>query len=241
MVGLGTFAETMTVHEASVVPVTTDLPDEQLALIGCGVTTGLGAALNVARVTPGSHVAVIGCGGVGLAAVQGARIAGAAEIIAVDPVASRRDAASAAGATDLVDPTVEDTVEAIRARTGGRGAEFTIEAVGRADTAHAAFDGARPGGRIVIIGFPRVGTEFTWEAQHFLSGQKVISGTSLGSGNVRRDIPKYIRLAERGLLDLGGLVSTTIHLDGINDAFAALERGEVIRSVVVPEATRSRA
>ena len=114
MTGLGTFAEMMTVQQMSVVKVETDLPDEQLALIGCGVTTGVGAALNTARVEPGSIVAVIGCGGVGQAVIQGARIAGAARIIAIDPVALKRDAALQLGATDVVDPTDADPIEAVQ-------------------------------------------------------------------------------------------------------------------------------
>src|SRR5207247_4780881 len=121
MTGLGTFADLMTADEASVVKVESDLPDEQLALIGCGVTTGVGAALNTARVEPGSIVAVIGCGGVGQAVIQGARIAGAARIIAIDPVALKRDAALKLGATDVVDPSDADPIEAVRALSGGRG------------------------------------------------------------------------------------------------------------------------
>ena len=126
MCGCGTFAEAMVVDEASLVPVQTDLTDDELALLGCGVTTGLGAALNTAEVTPGSSVAVIGCGGVGQSVIQGARIAGAAVIIAIDPSPSRRDAASRVGATHAIDPAAADPIEQVRELTDGRGADFTL-------------------------------------------------------------------------------------------------------------------
>ena len=144
MTGLGTFAEMMTVAQHSVVKVESDLPDEQLALIGCGVTTGVGAALNTARVEPGSIVAVIGCGGVGQAVIQGARIAGAARIIAIDPVAMKRDAALKLGATDVVDPADGDPIEAVRALSGGRGADYAFEVIGTAGTIRQAVDTTRP-------------------------------------------------------------------------------------------------
>src|SRR5881397_240994 len=128
MTGLGTFAEMMTVSHHSVVKVESDLPDEQLALIGCGVTTGVGAALNTAAVAPGSTVAVFGCGGVGQSVVQGARIAGAARIVAVDPVELKRTSALRLGATDALDPTEGDAVEQIRSLTGGHGVDYAFDA-----------------------------------------------------------------------------------------------------------------
>src|SRR5262245_20946237 len=126
MTGLGTFSSAMTVDEASVVKVETDLPDAQLALIGCGVTTGVGAALNTAKVTPGSSVAVLGCGGVGQAVIQGARIAGAGRIIAIDPQELKRKTASQLGATDVVDPSKGDPVGQVKELTGGRGADYAF-------------------------------------------------------------------------------------------------------------------
>src|SRR5690242_5270479 len=157
MTGLGTFAELMTVQQMSVVKVDSDLPDEQLALIGCGVTTGVGAALNTARVEPGSIVAVIGCGGVGQAVIQGARIAGAARIIAIDPVAMKRDAALQLGATDVIDPNDAEPIEAVRALSGGRGADYAFEVIGTAGTIRQAVDTARPGGTAVMVGVPKLG------------------------------------------------------------------------------------
>src|SRR5256886_8577407 len=128
--GLGTFADSMTISEAQAVKVETDLPDEQLALIGCGVTTGVGAALNTAQVTPGSTVAVIGCGGVGQSVIQGARIAGASRIIAVDPVELKRKTAEQQGATDMVDPGTGDPVAQVQALTGGRGVDYAFAVIG---------------------------------------------------------------------------------------------------------------
>ncbi|HEX6311319.1 MAG TPA: alcohol dehydrogenase catalytic domain-containing protein, partial [Acidimicrobiia bacterium] len=132
--GLGTFTDVMTVQAAQAIKIESDLPDEQLALIGCGVTTGVGAALNTARVEPGSSVAVIGCGGVGQAVIQGARIAGAARIIAIDPVELKRKAAEQLGATDLVDPAAGDPVAQVQALTGGRGADYAFEVIGMPET-----------------------------------------------------------------------------------------------------------
>jgi S-(hydroxymethyl)glutathione dehydrogenase / alcohol dehydrogenase len=154
--GVGTFAEAMVVHEASLVPVRTDLIDTELALLGCGVTTGLGAALITAQVAPGSSVAVIGCGGVGQSVIQGARIAGAAVIIAVDPMQARREGAVRAGATHTIDPAATDPVEQVRELTQGRGADYTFEVVGRPELMVAAFEMARTAGTVTLVGMPAV-------------------------------------------------------------------------------------
>ncbi len=155
MTGLGTFADMMTVDESSIVKVDTDLPAEQLALIGCGVTTGVGAALNTAQVEPGATVAVIGCGGVGQAVVQGARIAGASRIFAIDPVELKRKSAEQLGATDLIDPAAGDPVEQVKAATGGRGADYAFEVIGLPETIVQAYNTARRGGTAVVVGMPR--------------------------------------------------------------------------------------
>src|SRR2546428_11077050 len=156
MAGLGTFAEVMTVDESSVVRVDTDLPDAQLALIGCGVTTGVGAALNTAKVRPGSSVAILGCGGVGQAVIQGARIAGAARIIAIDPQELKRKTATKLGATDVIDPSKGDPVEQVKALTGGRGAGYAFEGVGGPETIPTTHNPARRGGGGVILGLARL-------------------------------------------------------------------------------------
>ena len=162
--GCGTFAEVMVVHEASVVGVETDLADEQLALLGCGVTTGLGAALNTAEVQPGSSVAVIGCGGVGQSVIQGARIAGAKTIVGIDPSAERRDASTAIGATHVLDPVASDPVEQVRELTHGRGVDYSFEVVGSAELIAQAIDMARRGGTVTLVGMPPMDASLTLSA-----------------------------------------------------------------------------
>jgi S-(hydroxymethyl)glutathione dehydrogenase / alcohol dehydrogenase len=229
---LGTFADRMTVHEACVVKIDTDLPDEQLALIGCGVTTGVGAALNTARVEPGSSVAVIGCGGVGQAVIQGARIAGASRIIAVDPVELKRKAAEQLGATDLVDPAAGDPVAQVRALTGGRGVDYAFEVIGLPETINQAWATARRGGSVVIVGMPRMDSQVTLGGFGLFYEEKKLLGCVYGSAQVRRDFPRFVGLVEAGRLDIADMVSATIGLDDVNDAFRAMQAGEVIRSVI---------
>jgi S-(hydroxymethyl)glutathione dehydrogenase/alcohol dehydrogenase len=230
--GLGTFADTMTIGESQAVKVDTDLPDEELALIGCGVTTGVGAALNTAEVEPGSTVAVIGCGGVGQAVIQGARIAGAARIIAVDPVELKRKAAEQLGATDLVDPGVGDPVGQVKELTGGRGADYAFEVIGLPETIVQAFATARRGGTVVVVGMPRMDSQVTLSGFGLFYDEKRLLGCVYGSAQVRRDFPRFISLVEAGRLDVGSMVSRRIALDEVNDAFRAMEAGEVIRSVI---------
>jgi len=232
MSGLGTFADVMTVDETMLVKVETDLPAEQLALIGCGITTGVGAALNTAQVAPGSTVAVIGCGGVGQSVVQGARIAGAARIFAIDPVELKRKTAEQFGATDLVDPSQGDVLEQIRAATGGRGVDFAFEVIGLPETMVQAYQLARRGGTAVIVGMARFDAVVTFPAISLFAENKRILGTMYGGAQVRRDFPRFVALAETGRLDLGTMVSRRIHLHEVNDAFRAMEAGEVIRSVI---------
>lgn len=234
MSGLGTFADEMVSHEWSLVSVETDLPAEQLALLGCGVMTGVGAALNTAQVRPGSTVAVIGLGGVGQSVVQGARVAGAGRVIAVDPVASKRVTAGSLGASDLVDPADGDVVEQVRALTGGRGADYAFEVVGRPETMTQARDLTRPGGTVVIVGMPRFDATVTFPAYSLFHDEKALLGCNFGSAHVRRDFPRLVALVEDGALDLAPMVSRLIPLDGVDDAFRAMEAGEVIRSVIVP-------
>jgi S-(hydroxymethyl)glutathione dehydrogenase/alcohol dehydrogenase len=231
--GCGTFAEAMVVHEASVVPVETDLADEELALLGCGVTTGLGAALNTADVVPGSSVAVIGCGGVGQSVIQGARIAGAAVIIAVDPVAGRREASLVIGATHAVDPGAEDPIEAVQALTSGRGADYTFEVVGRPELMVQAFDMARSAGTVTLVGMPPVGATLELPAIRAVFSGKRLAGSVVGGAQILRDFPRFIRLAESGRLDLGSMVSERITLDEVNRGIDQMTRAEGVRTVIV--------
>jgi S-(hydroxymethyl)glutathione dehydrogenase/alcohol dehydrogenase len=230
--GCGTFAEAMVVDEASLVPVETSLTDEQLAFLGCGVTTGLGAALNTARVTPGSSVAVIGCGGVGQSVIQGARIAGASRIIAIDLVQARRDATLEVGATDAVDPADGDPVEQVRALTGGRGADFTFEVVGLPELIVQAFDMARPEGAVTLVGMPAIGSTFSLAAVPAVFSGKRLAGSVLGGSQILRDMPRFVRLAESGQLRLDSMVSNRIKLEEINEGIDLLHRAEGIRTVI---------
>ena len=230
--GLGTFSAYVTLDEALVVPVHTELPPEQLALVGCAVVTGVGAVLT-SSVTAGSSVLVYGCGGVGLSAVQGARIAGASEIIAVDPVAMKRDAAVAFGATIAVDPGAENPGDVARARTGGRGADVAFEAVGSSRLTVDALRATRPGGITHIIGVADPSERLDLSAAELLSQRKQLAASVYCGGNPHRLIPVIVRLAETGRLDLAAMVTRTIELDDINDAFDAMERGEGVRAGIV--------
>jgi len=229
---LGTFADRMTVHEACVVKIETDLPDEQLALIGCGVTTGVGAALNTARVEPGSTVAVIGCGGVGQAVIQGARIAGATRIIAIDPVELKRTVAAQLGATDSVDPAAGDPIDQVRALTGGRGVDYAFEVIGLPETISQAWKTARRGGTVIVVGAPRMDSQVTLGGFGLFYDEKKLLGCVYGSAQVRRDFPRFVDLVESGRLDIADMVSARIGLDDVNEAFRAMQAGEVIRSVI---------
>jgi S-(hydroxymethyl)glutathione dehydrogenase/alcohol dehydrogenase len=233
MSGLGTFADEMTVDEMMLVKVESDLPAEQLALIGCGVTTGVGAALNTAQVKPGATVTVIGCGGVGQSVLQGARIAGASRIFAVDPVELKRKTAEQFGATDLIDPAQGDPVEQIQAATGGRGTDYAFEVIGLPETILQAYNVARRGGTAVVVGMSRFDAQVSFPAMSLFAGNKQLLGCMYGSAQVRRDFPRFVQLVETGRLDIGSMVSRHISLDEVNDAFRAMEAGEVIRSVIL--------
>jgi S-(hydroxymethyl)glutathione dehydrogenase/alcohol dehydrogenase len=209
------------------------LPDEQLALIGCGVTTGVGAVLVTANVKPGSIVAVVGCGGVGRSAIQGARIAGAERIIAIDPVPLKRDAAKALGATDLIDPNAVDPVEAVRELTGGRGVDYGFEVVGRPETIQQTIDLVRPGGTAVVVGVMGPTDFFQVHGLQFIYGAKTIIGSFGGSAVPSRDFPRYVRMAEEGKLDLASMISRRYRLDQVNEALDATAKGEVLRAMLV--------
>jgi S-(hydroxymethyl)glutathione dehydrogenase/alcohol dehydrogenase len=232
MTGLGTFAETMTCDQSSIVKINTSVTDDQLALIGCGVTTGVGAALNTAQVHPGATVAVIGCGGVGQAVIQGARIAGASRIIAIDPVEMKRKEAGRSGATDFVDPNEGDAVEQVQQLTSGRGVDYSFEVIGLPETTLQAFNMIRKGGTAVMVGMTRAEATVTLSTFDLFFNEKTLKGCKYGSGQVRRDFQRFADLIETGRLDTESMVSRTIKLDEVNEAFRAMEAGEVIRSVI---------
>jgi S-(hydroxymethyl)glutathione dehydrogenase/alcohol dehydrogenase len=231
--GCGSFAEAMVVDEATVVATQTDLPDDQLALLGCGVLTGLGAAFNTAEVRAGSSVAVIGCGGVGQAVIQGAHIAGASTIIAIDLSADRREASRRAGATHTLDPADGDPVERVRALTGGRGADHCFEVVGLPQLMVQAFHMARLAGTVTLIGMPHaMDATLSLPAAAVMGHGKRIQGSVAGGSQILRDLPRYIHLAETGRLDLAAMVSRRITLDQVNEGIDLLDRADGTRTVI---------
>lgn len=232
--GLGSFAERMTVHQASVVPVRTHLPDAHLALIGCGVTTGLGAVLNRADLKPGGSIAIIGCGAVGLSAIQGALIAGAASVIGIDPRAARREDARRMGATAVIDPLASDAVAEVLALSEGKGVDATIEGVGAPATTRQAYEMTRLSGSIIIVGMPAPGSKIELDAWQFFLSEKRISSSLFGSADIRRDFPRYVGFAEEGRLDLGGMITRRLKLEEVNAGLDALEAGDVVRAVIEP-------
>src|SRR4051812_47859843 len=234
MAGIGSFATEVIVDERMAVRVETELPAERLCLLGCGVTTGVGAALNTAQVVPGSTVAVIGCGGVGQGVIQGARIAGASEIVAIDPVPLKREAAMSFGATGGIDPSAGDAVEQAREITRGVGFDYAFEVVGIPATMRQAWDVTRRGGTVVIVGMARTGTELTLTGTEVMFEAKRFLGSYYGSTDIWRDLPRLVRLAETGRLDLASMVTRRLKLDEVNDGFTAMQAGDVIRSVVIP-------
>jgi S-(hydroxymethyl)glutathione dehydrogenase/alcohol dehydrogenase len=228
--GLGTFAEEMVVPAASLVAIPVDIPLHVAALIGCGVTTGVGASMWTAEVSPGSSVLVIGAGGVGIAAIQGARIAGAAEILAVDMVESKLAHARTFGATHAVTPDQLDDAKATI--TGGDGFDFALECIGRSDTVRQAYDATRRGGTTVVVGMGGFQDNLSFNGFELAYQAKTLKGSMYGSADVRTDFAKLLRLWRQGKLDLEGMISRRIALEDVNDAFRAMEAGEVIRSVI---------
>lgn len=231
---LSSYAEQMLVHEHALVKVREDMPLDRAALIGCGVTTGVGAVHNTARVQPGSTVAVVGCGGVGLACVNGAAIAGAGRIIAVDRVASKLELAKTFGATDLVNAAEGDAVQQIRELTGG-GVDYSFEAIGLKATAEQCFQMLCPGGTATIIGMIPVGTMVEVHGVDFLA-EKKLQGCTMGSNRFRVDMPRYIEFYLQGKLHLDEMVSQRLPLEQVNDALDALKQGEVARTVLTFDA-----
>jgi S-(hydroxymethyl)glutathione dehydrogenase / alcohol dehydrogenase len=228
---LSSFAEQMLVHEGAVVKIRDDMPLDRAALLGCGVTTGLGAVLNTAGVRAGETVAVIGCGGVGLAAVQGAAIAGAGRIIAVDMVDSKLDLARSFGATDAVDAKAADAVGTVMELTAG-GVDHAFEAIGLKVAAEQAFGMLKPGGCATVIGMIPVGQSVELPGFAFLA-EKKIQGSNMGSNRFRIDMPRYIDMYLQGRLNLDDMISTRIPLEEVNAAFERMRTGEIARDVIL--------
>src|SRR5262252_1990769 len=227
---LSAYAEKMLVHENGLVKIADDMPLDRAALIGCGVTTGVGAALNTARIEPGSTVAVYGCGGVGLAVIQGARIGGARMIIAVDVHEKKLETARELGATHAVDASKGDPVQAIRELTGG--GDYAFEAIGLKKAAEQSFECLRPGGTATVVGMIPVGQKIELEGSVFLR-EKKIQGCSMGSNRFKVDMPKYVDFYLQGRLRLDEMITRRGRLEDVNDAFRAMKAGEVARSVLM--------
>jgi S-(hydroxymethyl)glutathione dehydrogenase/alcohol dehydrogenase len=230
---LSAYAEQMLVHENGLVRVREDMPFDRAALIGCGVTTGVGAVLNTARVEGGATVAVFGAGGVGLAVIQGARIAGARMIIAVDVMERKLATARELGATHTVDASTQDPVPAIRELTSG-GAEYAFEAIGLKKAAEQAFECLRPGGTATVIGMIPVGQKVELDGPMFLR-EKRIQGCSMGSNRFKVDMPKYVDFYLQGRLRLDEMITRRGRLEDVNDAFRAMKAGAVARTVLMFE------
>jgi S-(hydroxymethyl)glutathione dehydrogenase/alcohol dehydrogenase len=231
-VGIGSFAEAMLVHENSLVKIDPGLPLDVACLVGCGVLTGVGAALRTARVRPGQTVAVFGCGGVGLSIVQGAAIAGAGRIIAVDRVPAKLDLARRLGASDAVDGSAGDGVAQVRELTGGRGVDHAFEAVGSPALVRQAAESLAVRGTCTIVGVPPDGTVFELPYSA-IRPECTVQTCRMGSNRFRQDIPAYLDFYRAGRLRLDELVTRRAPLDAVNDAIAALQAGEGARTVLV--------
>jgi S-(hydroxymethyl)glutathione dehydrogenase/alcohol dehydrogenase len=228
--GTGTFAEEMVVPKQAVVKIPDDVPYEIGALIGCGVTTGVGAALNTAKVKPGSSVVVFGAGGVGIAAIQGARIAGAAEIVAVDTFENKLKDALRFGATRGVKPDELD--KANMEINEGEGFDYAFECIGLPLTIRAAYDAVRRGGTAVIVGAGKSDAMVEFNAFEIFFMEKKLLGSYYGSADVRSEFTRLIGLWKAGRLDLDGMISARLDISQAQEAFDAMKRGEVIRQVL---------
>jgi len=231
---LSSFAEQMLVHEHAIAKIRPDMPLDRAALIGCGVTTGVGAVIHTAKVEPGSMVAVIGCGGVGLSCINGAAIAGAGRVIAVDMVPSKLELARKFGATDVVNAKDKNAVGEVLEMTGG-GVHYAFEAIGLKATAEQAFGMLRRGGTATIIGMIPPGTMVQIHGPEFL-WEKKLQGSMMGSNRFRVDMPRFVDFYLAGKLHLDDMISRRISLSDVNAGLAALETGEVARSVIMFDA-----
>ncbi|MGW4475735.1 Zn-dependent alcohol dehydrogenase [Nonomuraea sp. NPDC004354] len=231
MAGSGTWAEEIVIPWQGAIKVDPAVPWEAAALIGCGITTGVGAAVNTARVRPGSTVAVIGCGGVGLSVIQGARISGARTILAVDPLAAKHELALKVGATHAVTP--DDLPGALQELTGGQGFDYGFEVVGKSATIQSAWQLTRQGGDVIVVGAGAMDDMVSISAFSLLFEGKNLLSSLYGEADVRHDFPYFAELYKAGQLDLDSLISARIKLTDLNEAVAALRNGEALRQIVL--------
>lgn len=233
MARIGTMSEYSVVPEQSLIKVDSHYPLEKAVLVGCGVTTGVGAVLNTAQVEPGSWVAVIGTGGVGLNVIQGAVLASAERIIAIDRVPKKLEFARSFGATDTVNASDADPIEAIRDLTGGLGVDYAFEVIGNPQTIEQAYAIVRPAGTAVIVGVSHHEAAVSLPAQSIVMMEKRLIGSFYGSAVPRVDMPKLLKLYDEGKLKLDELITQNYRLEQVNEAFADLEAGKNARGVIL--------
>ncbi len=236
MFNLSSFAELMCVHEHAIVKIDKDIPMDRAALVGCGVVTGVMAVFNAAKVEPGSTVAVIGCGGIGLSAVNGAALAGAERVIAIDTNPAKLEVAKQMGATDTINASNMDPVEAVKELLGGAknpfaGVQYSFEALGAKATAEQSFAMLKPGGLATIIGMVPFGTKIELHGADFLRDRK-IQGTSMGGNRFRVDMPRLLNMWKQGRLKLDHMISGHIALEQINEAYATMKTGPNVRQII---------
>ncbi|AOR73283.1 alcohol dehydrogenase [Burkholderia stabilis] len=228
---LSAYAEQMLVHENAVVSIRKDMPLDRAALLGCAVLTGTGAVFNTAGVRPGATVAVLGCGGIGLSAINGAALAGAAQIIAIDTLDSKLELARQFGATDVINVNDSDPVQAVKELTRG-GVQYSFECIGLKRTAEQAFEMLRRGGAATLIGMVKYGTKLELDSWEMLQERR-FQGSSMGASRFPVDLPNLVTYYMQGRLNLDKLISQHIKLEQINEGFDELRRGELTRSVIV--------
>jgi S-(hydroxymethyl)glutathione dehydrogenase / alcohol dehydrogenase len=231
-IGISSYAERMLLHENSIVKIDPALPLDRAALVGCGVLTGVGAALRTSGLQAGQTVAVYGCGGVGLGIIQGARIGGASQIIGIDMFPGKLETARRLGATHVVDTTQEDPVKAVRRLTNGAGVDHSFEAVGNTKLVRQAIESLAIRGTATIVGVmpPDAMIEFPWMA---IRPECKVQTSRMGSNRFRTDIPLYLEFYRQGRLNLDDMVTKRGRLDDINEAFRAMKAGEVARTVLM--------
>jgi S-(hydroxymethyl)glutathione dehydrogenase/alcohol dehydrogenase len=224
----------MNVTANQVLPVETDLPDEWLSLLGCGITTGLGAVFNVARVQAGSSVAIVGLGHLGQWMVQAARLAAARTIIAIDPIGYRRELAGTLGATDVVDPAAGDPVEKVKGLTSGRGADYVLEAATLASAQTQAVLMSRRAGTVVLTSVERGDATVTFPQVAIAVQSRAILSAQNGNVRMRHDLPRFVRMLEDGLVTAEPIITSRYSLDEINEALHASAEKRDLSGVIVP-------
>ncbi|MGI5167787.1 alcohol dehydrogenase catalytic domain-containing protein [Spirillospora sp. CA-253888] len=231
MAGTGTWAEELVMPARGVIKVAEDVPFEYAALLGCGIPTGVGAAINTAKVKPGSKVAVVGAGGVGLSVIQGAKIAGASTILAIDPNEAKHPIAKQFGATHTA--TLDSLEETKGLLTMGQGFDYTFEVVGKAAAIDTAWAATRRGGDVIVVGAGAADDNWQMSAFSLLFEGKNVKASLYGGCDLKRDIPLFVDLWRAGKLDIDGLITRRIGFEDLNNAVQALRKGDVIRQVVL--------